>query len=106
MVAAVGLDEVADFSHLQGERGVLEGLLHLSFPEVPQVSPFGAARALRVLEGDVGEGFGVLFEFFLEGSDVGDGFFSGASDIFVAVAVLGPAGLPVLLKDVGAVDLH
>ena len=67
-----------------------------------EVASFLAAGALRFFGCDGFEGVGVLFELLLELLEVGDGLFSGAGYGFLAVGVVGVAGLFVFLEDVGA----
>ena len=52
--AELGLDD-GHVSGIVGERGVLEGLHHLSASEPPEVSPVPSGGALGVLGGERGE---------------------------------------------------
>ena len=49
MDAAIGLDDVAHFSDLQGEGGIFERLLHLSSTKNTKIPAFASRAAVGVL---------------------------------------------------------
>ena len=55
MDTAVGLDDVAHFSNLQGEGGVFEWLLHLSGTKDTKIPAFASRAAVRELCCELGE---------------------------------------------------
>ena len=97
MVATVSAHHLAYLSHLQGKCRIFEGLLHVSPIKVPQVSTPLAARALRILNCDILEGFWVGPHLFQELLDIGLGFLAGPGYFFLSIGVKGPPGLLVLL---------
>jgi len=64
MDAAVGLDDVAHFSDLQGEGGIFERFLHLPSTEDPKIPVFASRAA-------VGELFCELGKLFVGSVDLG-----------------------------------
>ena len=55
MDTAIGLDDTAHFSDLQGEGSVLEWLLHLSSTKDTEVPAFAGRAAVRELFCELGE---------------------------------------------------
>ena len=55
MDTAVGLNDIAHFSNLQGEGGIFEWLLHLSRAKGTEIPTFASRAAVRELFCELGE---------------------------------------------------